>query len=101
MRVFAYVCVGGVALGPLTWLASLAGVVLPWFSVRRAFVVMLFCLLAPDVIALTHVACFARLSRRRRWAVIHKLFSKVEPFSAFEYLIDPVIFIRSTTDTDR
>jgi hypothetical protein len=56
---------------------------------RAAFVSTLVGLVAANAVAIAHVALLSGAPKSRRWASIHDLFSPVQPFAAFEYLMNP------------
>ena len=88
MRTVGFLCIGGVVVGPAIWIADLLGFRLQWFPVRNAFLVMLAAFTMANVVALVHVGWFSRTPKSQRWNSVHRLFSPLQMFAAFEYLID-------------
>src|ERR1700738_1791215 len=83
MRIVGWLCLIAVVLGPIVWVADMAGLRLTWFSVRSAFVAMLLAFVVADTTALLHIVFFSRLpkSTRRRWT--HILLLPFHMFAAF------------------
>ena len=88
MRAIGLLCLVGAVVGPAIWIADLLGFRLQWFPVRNAFLVMLAAFTLANVVALVHVGWFSPAPKGQRWNSVHRLFSPLQIFAAFEYLID-------------
>jgi hypothetical protein len=87
LRTIGVICLAGVIIGPVVWIADLLGVQTPWITVRQAFLLMLAGLFAANAVVLVHVAVFSNLPKRQRWHWLHRSILPFTPFAAFEYLI--------------
>jgi hypothetical protein len=88
VRSIGLLCLIAVILGPAVWLADLMGFSLGWLPVRTAFLIMLGAFAVANIVALVHVVWFSGMPKSQRWDLVHRMFSSLQFFAPFEYLMD-------------